>query len=750
MHKIAHIDFETRAVTDLKKAGARRYCEDPHFATMCLAWGFDDLPVDGAHLYPYFECPPELADHVAAGRLVGVHNASFELNAWAANRRRFPNLWPELKAEQIIDTMALARILSLPADLDGLGQALRLPFQKDKEGHKLMLKLCKPRAPRKGEPTHYPLWHETPDELERQLQYCKRDVETERGVYHVLPEMSERTRAVWLLDKKINERGVAVDIESARRLAAIAAGEKDRLNAELYAITERQVKTSNSHKAFTGWFNSIGLNVPNLQKATVEKLLEVDEFPGNKGAVAKRALQIRAENSKSSVAKLTAMDAGVCRDGRLHELLEFHGASTGRYAGRRVQPQNMLRPPETFHVEDAEKIFEIAKLPNAVELLAAEYGSASAAIAYAMRSLLRAAFGHRFVTADYSNIEGRMLAFLAGEAWKLQAFREYDAGNGHDLYIRAYAKAFSVDPATVSKDQRQIGKVQELALGYQGAHGAFLSMAKLYKMDLNAIAAAVKAGVHPALWDDAIDRYWAGAVETAEEKLAAIRIENTLAVFDGRDDDVVDEPDLHSLALSLAKGNRHGLSPEVWAAVRIIVDGWREAHPRTVNLWRRLEDAAKDAIRAPGCVTFADRIAYRMRGDILECRLPSGRVISYPNAVILRTPSRFNPEKFDEKIRYEGISSKTRRWQKQYAYGGLLAENVTQAASCDVLNDAMLRLDAAGYNIALHVHDEIVTEMPHGTGSLAELSALMATLEPWAAGLPVAVAGWEGERFRKA
>jgi len=785
---IAYIDFETKSAVDLRKCGVERYAESLTTSILCLAWCFDNGPVKTAFgrelaliaLDPaYRRVRPDLEklmSHVDSGGQVVAHNARFEINIWRMMTRRHG--WPELRAEQCFDTMAMARALSLPGSLGELARALRLPVEKDDAGHRLMLKMCKPRKPRKGEPDDRLLWHEDPADLQRLIEYCARDVETEREAFKSLAKLSPREQALWAIDQTINDRGIYLDARGIDLLFAATETEKLRLAAEMKALTAREVSSANNGAKLLAWLHTNGLTLSDLKKGTVADALAKpitgeqiylalhgaqgghwhaveDRYKASVwGATAhdvRCALEIRAEASKASTAKLTAMRNSRCADGRARGLLEYHGASTGRWAGRRIQTQNMPRTPDDFEPRDCENIIDWLALPNGIEGVRLEYPSVMDAASWSLRSLITAAPGARLMCADYSNIEGRGLAWLAGEDWKLQAFRDLDTGAGHDLYKLAYSKSFGIPVEDVSKSQRQIGKVQELALGYQGAHGAFLSMASGYGIDLDAVAAAVKAAVPPNRWQTAVERYWAGAQETAEEYLADKRAA-LATLLDGDEELPDDENELLDVMAEVAKRNRYNLGPDVWAAVRIVVDGWRDAHPYTVGTWRALDDAAKDAIDHPGRVTSAGRCHYRMSEHYLLCRLPSGRCLAYPYARIEKVPSAFDPEKFDRKFVFEGTDSRTKKWMKQRAYGGLLAENVTQAAARDVLAEAIVRLERhrLQYPVVMHVHDEIVSEVPLGSAhTLAEFENLMAVVPEWAPGFPIAVAGWEGERYRK-
>lgn len=422
-------------------------------------------------------------------------------------------------------------------------------------------------------------------------------------------------------------------------------------------------------------------------------------------------------------------------------------------SGRRIQTQNLTRPAKGFKPSDAERVIDFLKYPSAARCIRFEYDSVMDAVSSSLRSFIHAKPGHRLVTADYSNIEGRVLAWLAGEEWKVEAFRDFDAGRGHDLYKLAYAKSFGVPVEQVDDDgQRQIGKVQELALGYSGGIGSFISMGANYGVVPERIAEAVKAITPAELWQDTLKRLPAPGTRF-----------------------------------------RAGLDPDTWCGLRIVVDSWRAAHPRVVMFWRDLEEAAREAVEYPGTVTnvAGGMIRYRKEGDFLKCKLPSGRCVVYPYAEMKRFPSMKWEAKRDEllysikeastlgpvesadaialyqaeladheaniewtaSLTYWGVSSKagsSKKWKQQRAYGGLLAENVTQATARDCLAEAIPRLEAAGYPIVMHVHDEIVSEVPEGFGTLEEFVHLMCHGSDWAEGLPIVAAGWEGERYRKA
>lgn len=351
--------------------------------------------------------------------------------------------------------------------------------------------------------------------------------------------------------------------------------------------------------------------------------------------------------------------------------------------------------------------------------------------ANALRGVIIAPPERKLVVADLSNIEGRVLAWLAGEDWKVQAFREFDAGQGADLYQRAYAKAFGILPEAVTKDQRQIGKVLELSMGYEGGVGAFVTMAAGYGLDLEALASA--AWPHLPAW--ALDE----ARDFLEWRSRQARAQHAKRIARG-----VAPADAEAQLQDALKRSRLGLSEQVFLVCDALKRLWRHAHPAIANrdhgLWTRLEGAAISATNEPEKTFRAGRLAVLRTGNWLRVLLPSGRSLCYASP------------RLDEagRLTYMGTNPHSRKWQRLHTYGGKVVENATQAVARDVMARAMPRVEAAGYAIVLTVHDELVTEAPDTPEfNAAQLSALLAAGEPWTEGLPLAAAGFEAHRYRK-
>ena len=477
MAHTAHADFETRSACDLRVAGVRRYVEHPTTGIWCLAWRLDDGPVQLWH--PGEPEPEALLEHVLLRGRVVAHNAGFERAVW---NTLLPQ-WPKLKIQQMDCTMARAQALGLPAGLDMLSQALGLKITKDREGYALMMRMCRPRAMNGDEP----VWWNEADKVRRLGEYCRTDVEVECLVDEALPALSATERRVWELDQAINDRGVRLDIPLAEHAVSVVAEARRRANDRMWLITEGAVQKTTETAKVVRFLNARGIACESVAKGEVEELVLKSQVLGD--PVAEEVITLRRAASKTSNDKYKAMVNSVSADGRGRGYLAYNAAATGRWAGRLIQPQNLPRVDPDRDAPDVERTLQLlgwhrspADTVDALDMLT---GNALEALSKCLRAMIVAPAGRRFYGGDFSNIEGRLNAWMAGEQWKLDAFYDYDANRGHDLYKLAYAKSFDVAPESVDKDQRQIGKVQELALGFQGSVGALHSMAANYGVKLD-------------------------------------------------------------------------------------------------------------------------------------------------------------------------------------------------------------------------------------------------------------------------
>lgn len=366
-------------------------------------------------------------------------------------------------------------------------------------------------------------------------------------------------------------------------------------------------------------------------------------------------------------------------------------------SGKIFQPHNLPRPK-----------METDEIEWAVEAVKGGYAhliwdNVGEVLSDCLRGLIIAPKGKKLCVADYSNIEGRVLAWLAGEEWKLKAFRDKDAGIGQDLYKLTYGKTFGIRPEDVTKKQRQMGKVLELAMGYQGGPGAFVTFADGYSLDLDTLAAEIRSAIPTFFWDKSCELYdWTNRKEPVEMKA------------------------------------------ENWIAFNAVKEAWRAANPSIVRFWSDVGNAAVEAIKNEGAVVRANkRIAMRSLGGYLLIRLPSGRFLSYPSP---RLPAK--GERCD--LTYADLNERLRRWERTPTYAGKIAENITQAVACDILMEAGLRLEKAGYEIVLSVHDEYICEVcDDETRNHRQMAGIMSELPTWAEGLPLSAEGFDAYRYRK-
>ena len=463
-----HVDFETRSELDLKEVGLHRYARHPSTDVWCMAWSLGDadpalITLNGAEHCGFIP-------HVKAGLPVYAHNAPFELDIW--NNIMVPRYgWPELKPEQTFCTMAMCYAMGLPGKLEDAALAMGLNFLKDHEGHALMLRMCRPRS-KAGQPV---VWWDDADKLNRLYEYCKQDVRVERELHKRLMPLPDRERKVWLLDYKINQRGVQLDMDTVNAAIKMVEIVKENCNAELTALTNGNVLSVTALAALKEWLNERGVKCDSLAKQAVTDILAGDDLPED----ARRALTLRQEVGKASTAKFNVMQRQVGADGRLRNMYQYHGAATGRWAGRGVQTHNLPRDmPKPAAVE---RILSLVREGSHVALDAI-YGAPISTMSRCIRSFFVAPPGKQIVSGDFANVEGRGQAWFAGEDWKIKAFIAADNKQGPGIYELAYAKSFNVPVESVKNpsEERQVGKVMELAFGYQGGVGSFRVMAKTY------------------------------------------------------------------------------------------------------------------------------------------------------------------------------------------------------------------------------------------------------------------------------
>ena len=643
--RVLHLDIETYSYAPLPKCGVYRYCDSPDFEILLLSYAFDDEPVVTVDLACGERLPDEFLQALEDPNVLKIaHNAAFERVCFS----KYLGYW--LDPSQWRCTMVMAWYSTLPGRLADVAVALNVTEKKMGEGKDLIRYFsvpCKPTKTNGGRTRNLP--QHAPEKWAMYKKYNAQDVEAERAVYKALlaHPLPEHEWVLYALDQRINDRGVRVDRLLVKQAMAVDLAFSRQAFQRAQELTG--LENPGSVSQLKAWLADMDMPMESLSKRIVqEKAAEAD-------GIVKKLLELRLELSKTSIKKYEAMARTVCRDGRVHGMLQFGGASrTFRWAGCLVQLQNV---PQN-HLPDLRLARDIVKRSDE-EQLEMLFGS----VPNTLSELIRTAFipkdGCRFIVADFSAIEARVLAWLAGEEWVLEEFR----GAGK-IYEATASRMFHVPQETIVKgypnyEYRQKGKQAVLSCGYGGGVGALKAM---------------------------------GAKMPEEE-------------------------------------------------MQPLVDSWRAANPHIVQFWYALGNAASEVIEKHNGVRVG-KVKVYWRDNRLLIRLPGGRDLCYlsPRFVINRFGSRG--------IGYLATSAGG-KMELQETFGGKIVENCTQSIARDLLAHAMVNLEAAGYPIVFHVHDEAVMEVPIGQGSVEEACRIMAIPPDWAWDLPLRADGEEMEFYRK-
>lgn len=755
------LDTETFSGVDLKKVGAYAYAEHPTTEIMICTYAIDEGRVQ---TWDCTESPTMPRELRKALRQVSRKKAKIVMaNGLLFDRLVIREKWGiDLPVCQIEDTMIMAFRHALPGSLDMQCQVLGVDAEhaKDKAGKALIKRFCKP-TPKTYKIRRYT--REThPEEWAKFLRYAALDIVAMREVYWRIPDWGNTPKEdeILLIDQLINDRGFYVDVDLARAAIKAVQAHKEELKEEAWERFGGKLTGNDFLPALRDL--APAFTIHNAQKSTLNDLLEDPDFPDE----GKALIEMRLGASSTASTKYNPLVNGLSADGRRRGCLQYGGAKrTLRWAGKGFQPQNLARGEYSDDHEgkikrregESDVAFWVRShmLTNGINSLLR--GTAhwaydiSKLTASTVRGCIIPAKGKKFVVADFSNVEGRGLAWIAGEKTALMVFRA-----GRDIYCETAGKMFGLDPEYIKancKDLRQIGKACELGLGFGGGVAAFLQFAKNLGLDLYAMADVMK-GTFP-------DHIWAAAKRGYE--YACIN-EAKRPPKPGKKDE---RP-------------TYILPKNVWLTCDAIKRMWREAHPKTVAFWAELEDAVLCAIRNPGKAYWAganvrpdgkkalkivrtkakhdptfdeERDDPNAAGWWLKIELPSGRIMSYPGialSVTTEIDEDTGKKRTSTRIKYQGENQTTRQWGFQYTYGGKLTENIVQALCRDILAWSMPGVEAAGYEIVLSVHDELITEVPDTDDyTTEELCALMCDLPIWAKGFPLAAEGDIMYRYRK-
>ena len=651
------VDIESRSGADISKTGSYRYMQDPDFRILLFGYKIDDGPARVIDLTKE-EIPPKIVTALGNPQYMKhAYNAAFEW--YALNRAGF-----RTPIEQWQDTMIHALYCGYAAGLANTGEAMGIAEDKKKlmTGKALIRYFCTPQKPTKTFKKKYHDPEDDPDKWELFKEYNVQDVVSENAIWQQLSlfPMPESEWQLWRLDIRMNALGVRVDTKLIDGALAINQQSEDELLREARELTG--LANPNSTSQLLPWLADHGCALDNLQKLTIEEALTGDLDPK-----VRRVLQLRQLLGKTSIKKYEAMNATRGEGDRIRGISQFYGANrTGRYAGRLVQMQNLPRNS----IGTLESARQMVRAGN-YEGLHMIYGNVPDTLSQLIRTAFIPSEGNHFVVADFSAIEARMIAWLAGEQWVMDVF----AKDG-DIYCETASAMFGVPVQKhgVNGDLRQKGKIATLALGYQGSTNAMIAMG------------ALRMGI-------------------PEEDL----------------------PD--------------------------IVEKWRGTHPKTVGLWYQLENAVVDCVgtgtdQAVPIAGGVDALTFRMESDLvygssfLTIQLPTGRKLFYPKPFLKE--NAFGKMA----VHYYGVNQTTGKWGQQSTYGGKLVENVTQAIARDCLCEVLRRIDARGWDVVFHVHDEVIVDAPLSVHT-DDLCELMAEPISWAPGLLLKGAGFEADYYMK-
>lgn len=649
------IDIETRSSIEIGKAGLYRYAQSPDFEIILFAYQMDDAPVEIVDLAQGERIPEWIVEALqSAGFIKHAYNAAFEW--YCLNRAGYRTPLAQWRC-----TMAHGLYCGYPGGLDAIGKAIGLPQDRQKlaTGKALIRYFCVPCKPTKNNGNRtWNLPKHAPEKWELFKEYCKQDVTAENSILRRLEQfpMPKEEERLWQMDVRMNAFGVRVDEELTDGALYIDDRSRQDLMGEAMGITG--IDNPNSTVQLMEWLEKNGTETDNLRKATVMDLLA-----GQPADNVKRMLEIRQQLGKTSVKKYEAIRKAKGEDGRVRGLTQYYGANrTGRWAGRLVQMQNL---PRNYigTLDEARKLVE----QKNYEGLRMIYGNVPDTLSQLIRTAFIPSEGNKFVVADFSAIEARVIAWLAGEQWVNEVFATHGK-----IYEATASQMFHVPVERIKKGNpeyslRQKGKVATLALGYQGGTAALIAMGAL-DMGLT------------------------------EEEL----------------------PD--------------------------IVARWRGANRRICDLWYKVEQAALMAMQTAQS-QVVNGLVFSLEGDLLygqtflTVQLPSGRKLFYPKPFL-------QENQFGKLALHYYSTGSSKKWGVESTYGGKMTENIVQAVARDCLAETLKRIEDRGLHVVFHVHDEVIIDAPAET-TVDGVCGLMAEPIPWAPGLILKGAGFEGQYYKK-
>ncbi len=734
-------DFETRSAVNLKTAGGYKYSLDPSTRPTCLAFKISGEPTIyflPFHVVarPWREQPEKLKDLwirlILEGFEFSAHNAFFETCIYK-NILVARYGWPDIPFRQFRCTAAKAAACALPRNLEGAGLAMGLRIQKDKRGYAAMMATCKPtvqwntwkkkfdkgKADAWDEPPMFREPDTDPEVFDVLYRYCKIDVLAEEQLDDALPDLNKQEQEVWFLNQKLNWRGLAIDIPTVSKIVDIMQVESKKKLKELDSITMGLVTKPGARKSILEFLALEGIELPDLRAKTVDDALKDVSLSDDMKAL----LEIRKALSKTSTKKYQAFLARANSDGRVRDILMYHGASTGRDTGTGIQPHNF--PRGVIKVEKDRPYAAVEDVATCDhEMLQLLYGESLAMLfSSILRNMIIPSKGKELFVADFSKIEVAVLWWVAGNEAGLEILR-----SGKDPYIyqasvntgKTYEEIEEAVNAEESwaLDARQLGKAQILGCGFGMGWKKFLTTAwEQYRLKLtNKLSKEAVRSYRTA--NEAVPEVW------ENYELAAIA-----AIEDAEYRKGDQAPGVYRTGkcLFFVKDNF------LWIE---LPSGRRLAYKDPSIIWRAREFEVTEY--QIGNTWFSEDAAdeYRERNGLADFS-------SFPSRI---EKKRGQPQKT---VTFWATNSKTKKWNQEITWGGTLTENIVQATARDLMMPAMVRLEKQNYQALLMVHDEGICEKEIGKGSIDEFVKILCTPPKWAEGLPLEAKGWKGPRYRK-
>jgi DNA polymerase len=676
-----YLDFETHSTIPIRR-GTDRYLDG---ATPLLAtYATDDKDVhyvDFVHGGAALNVNYDLYDEIWA------HNAFFDRMVL----ERLLGIKTDIRQWRC--SMAQALSHGLPGGLDPLCKVLNVPQElaKIEDGQRLIRKFCCGKEILKNDP-EWPLF----------IKYAINDITAMRECIKGMPSWNYQgdELKLWHVDQEINNRGFKVDVQLADEAIKALKKEKGKLDDAIWIQTCGDVTAATQRdKLLVYLCEKQGCFLPDLTAPTIREALEDESLDESTKAI----LRIRLAAASTSGSKFSRLKESVGKGNRLRGTMQFAGASrTARWSGRIFQPQNLPRP--TMKLGDIRNVIECIR--NGTPDLVSLFAPIGKACMNSIRGLIIADDDAELMISDYSAIEGRANAWLAGEHWKVKAFRDKQ-----DMYCRIYEQAFNLPPGSVTDEdkRRQIGKVMELALGYQGGVGAFINMATVYNLDLDEIGRQV----------------------------------------------VPEEKSVQAWDRAVIAGETFGLTKEVYCACDTLKLRYRRANPEIQKFWYALEDAARTVItkKDPALKVHVGMLTFDCDKYVMRIRKPNGHYLCYwlPKLGGRKIKNReLDESDFNEKGEISYMAWRNKKWVRTKTYGGKLCENIVQAVSRDLLGFALLGLSDARIPVVLHVHDEIIAEPLRNSGlTFEQYNHIVQTRPKWAVGFPLEAKGYQGSRYEK-